>query len=112
MSVLAHFFVVVCGSLFHERLAHFFVDIYKGGILNEYLTNKGTKKVLGAIIIIILIVAVSWLVYRGINTETTSIKELNELLNTKEWIAIAAVDTAPITYVLGRINLEEIEKLA
>ena len=28
MSVLAHFFVVVCGSLFHERLAHFFVDIY------------------------------------------------------------------------------------
>ena len=28
MSVLAHFFVVVCGSLFHERLVHFFVDIY------------------------------------------------------------------------------------
>lgn len=45
-------------------------------------------------------------------TETTSIKELNELLNTKEWIAIATVDTAPITYVLGRIDLEEIEKLA
>ena len=28
MSVPAHFFVVVCGSLFHERLVHFFVDIY------------------------------------------------------------------------------------
>ena len=31
MSVLAHFFVVVCGSLFHERLVHFFIDIYNSG---------------------------------------------------------------------------------
>ena len=28
MSGVAHFFVVVGGSKFHERLAHFFIDIY------------------------------------------------------------------------------------
>ncbi len=28
MSGMAHFFVVVSGSNFHERLAHFFIDIY------------------------------------------------------------------------------------
>ena len=28
MSGVAHFFVVVGGSKIHERLAHFFVDIY------------------------------------------------------------------------------------
>ena len=28
MSVVAHFFMSVRGSKFHERLAHFFVDIY------------------------------------------------------------------------------------
>ena len=28
MSGMAHFFVVVGGSKFHERLAHFFIDIY------------------------------------------------------------------------------------
>lgn len=29
MSGVAHFFVVVSGSKFHERAAHFFIDIYK-----------------------------------------------------------------------------------
>ena len=28
MSGVAHFFVVVGGSKIHERLAHFFIDIY------------------------------------------------------------------------------------
>ena len=28
MSAVAHFFVVVGGSKIHERLAHFFIDIY------------------------------------------------------------------------------------
>ena len=28
MSGMAHFFMSVCGSKFHERLAHFFIDIY------------------------------------------------------------------------------------
>ena len=28
MSAVAHFFVIVCGSNIHERVAHFFVDIY------------------------------------------------------------------------------------
>lgn len=32
VSVVAHFFVVVGGSKIHERLAHFFIDIYKIGI--------------------------------------------------------------------------------
>lgn len=29
VSGMAHFFVVVSGSKIHERVAHFFVDIYK-----------------------------------------------------------------------------------
>ena len=28
VSAVAHFFVVVSGSNFHEPLAHFFIDIY------------------------------------------------------------------------------------
>ena len=28
MSEMAHFFMSVGGSNFHERLAHFFIDIY------------------------------------------------------------------------------------
>ena len=28
MSGMAHFFVVVSGSKIHERVAHFFIDIY------------------------------------------------------------------------------------
>ena len=30
MSEMAHFFVVISGSKIHERVAHFFIDIYKG----------------------------------------------------------------------------------
>ena len=30
VSVVAHFFMSVGGSKFHERLAHFFIDIYTG----------------------------------------------------------------------------------
>ena len=34
MSVVAHFFMSVGGSKFHERLAHFFIDIYSNlGVL-------------------------------------------------------------------------------
>ena len=29
MSGMAHFFVVVSGSKIHERVAHFFIDIYR-----------------------------------------------------------------------------------
>ena len=29
MSVVAHFFMSVGGSKIHERLAHFFIDIYR-----------------------------------------------------------------------------------
>ena len=29
VSGMAHFFVVVSGSKIHERVAHFFIDIYK-----------------------------------------------------------------------------------
>ena len=43
MSVLAHFFVVVCGSLFHERLAHFFVDIYTNGSIRGLKSIQGKK---------------------------------------------------------------------
>ena len=28
MSAVAHFFMSVAGSKIHERLAHFFIDIY------------------------------------------------------------------------------------
>ena len=34
MSVLAHFFMSVTGSNIHERLAHFFVDIYRNKLLS------------------------------------------------------------------------------
>ena len=30
MSAVAHFFMSVAGSKIHERLAHFFIDIYNG----------------------------------------------------------------------------------
>lgn len=43
--------------------------------------SKGAKKVLGVIIIVILIVLVSWIVYRGTQTEPASINETNELPN-------------------------------
>ena len=29
LSAVAHFFVVVSGSKIHERVAHFFIDIYR-----------------------------------------------------------------------------------
>ena len=37
MSGVAHFFVVVGGSKIHERLAHFFIDIYS---LISFLTQS------------------------------------------------------------------------
>ena len=40
MSVVAHFFMSVGGSKIHERLAHFFIDIYSqmlgGRLLSAY----------------------------------------------------------------------------
>ena len=44
MSVVAHFFVVVGGSKFHDRLAHFFIDIYKYDerIYQSALENRKT----------------------------------------------------------------------
>ena len=47
MSVVAHFFMSVRGSKFHERLAHFFVDIYKHQTMAECLLFQGSFK-LGA----------------------------------------------------------------
>ena len=41
MSGVAHFFVVVGGSKIHERLAHFFIDIYT----NKEEVEIGSKKV-------------------------------------------------------------------
>ena len=48
VSTVAHFFVSASGSKFHERMAHFFIDIYKwkvpvevGDILCQ---NTGKKK--------------------------------------------------------------------
>ena len=38
VSVVAHFFMSVGGSEIHERLAHFFVDIYT--TMFAYLTDK------------------------------------------------------------------------
>lgn len=43
--------------------------------------SKGAKKVLGAIIIIILIVLVSWLGYESMNAEPASINATNEVSN-------------------------------
>ena len=48
MSVVAHFFVVVGGSKFHDRLAHFFIDIYthrlctRAGMLETFLKEPTT----------------------------------------------------------------------
>ena len=53
MSGVAHFFVVVGGSKIHERLAHFFVDIYMPRLEMEELSphnqcdNCSQMKVLG-----------------------------------------------------------------
>ena len=41
MSGMAHFFMSVGGSKFHERLAHFFIDIYILRGLSE-CENSGT----------------------------------------------------------------------
>lgn len=43
--------------------------------------SKGAKKVLGAVIIIILIVLVSWLGYESMNAEPASINATNEVQN-------------------------------
>ena len=79
--------------------------------------SKGTKKVLGAIIIIILIVAVSWLVYRGINTETTSINPENEIPNENMGVYNAIndvvtnqVEEEPINEVLNEVVEEEVQE--
>lgn len=79
--------------------------------------SKGTKKVLGAIIIIILIVAVSWLVYRGINTETTSINPENEIQNENMGVYNAIndvvtnqVEEEPINEVLNEVVEEEVQE--
>ena len=45
---MAHFFVVVGGSKIHERLAHFFVDIYTGLAVAYYANQKGLKVQLGS----------------------------------------------------------------
>jgi len=37
VSGTAHFFMSVGGSKFHERLAHFFIDIYKLRIVVEVI---------------------------------------------------------------------------
>ena len=42
VSGMAHFFVVVSGSKIHERLAHFFIDLYNPQEIrkNIYTTNS------------------------------------------------------------------------
>ena len=43
---MAHFFVVVGGSKIHERLAHFFIDIYKQCYLAENdIKNYGSYSI-------------------------------------------------------------------
>ena len=51
VSGMAHFFVVVSGSKIHERVAHFFIDIYKNEsakfwatVLNG-LKNRGVEDI-------------------------------------------------------------------
>lgn len=43
VSVVAHFFMSAGGSEIHERLAHFFIDIYipaqRGGGARDYLQH-------------------------------------------------------------------------
>lgn len=43
--------------------------------------NKGTKKGIGIIIIVLLIIVVSWVIYKSANSEKTSITASNELVN-------------------------------
>ena len=44
MSGMAHFFMSVGGSKFHERLAHFFIDIYKHAVwIREALKIRYNK---------------------------------------------------------------------
>lgn len=43
MSEMAHFFVVISGSKIHERVAHFFIDIYiNAGTITFYDVNGNT----------------------------------------------------------------------
>ena len=39
MSKVAHFFLVVGGSIIHERLAHFFVDVYNADKKRECMED-------------------------------------------------------------------------
>lgn len=48
MSTVAHFFVSASGSKFHERMAHFFIDIYTGGIPNAQMTELADVLDLGS----------------------------------------------------------------
>ena len=41
VSGMAHFFVVVSGSKIHERVAHFFIDIYNE--LKEMVQTAGIE---------------------------------------------------------------------
>lgn len=43
VSGMAHFFVVVSGSKIHERVAHFFIDIYTLGDLQAILDDADRK---------------------------------------------------------------------
>ena len=58
MSGVAHFFMVVGGSNIHERLAHFFIDIYTDIVSNGYL--DGTLIAIGLIFGTVGIVAAYW----------------------------------------------------
>lgn len=40
MSEMAHFFVVISGSKIHERVAHFFIDIYNLSNFHSFLILK------------------------------------------------------------------------
>ena len=49
VSTVAHFFVSASGSKFHERMAHFFIDIYNGdrfSVTAEPTFVKGYMKTL------------------------------------------------------------------
>ena len=43
MSEMAHFFVVISGSKIHERVAHFFIDIYKKNKQTSSISLKASK---------------------------------------------------------------------
>jgi uncharacterized membrane protein YjdF len=63
VSAVAHFFVVVGGSKIHERLAHFFIDIYNFLTVNVKMERRQKSNIFLSTIPICLFKAILTMLY-------------------------------------------------